>query len=97
MAKVSVAVRQDSEAYVQRICKCIVYWPFCTCTKVVFFLMSTVPFIGSRGMVNGEFLKELRNMKQNAPNDFSTSIKEIFHFNSELDSLKFRVELDKLQ
>ena len=47
-------------------------------------------------MIKGEYLKELRNMKQNAPNDFSTSVKEIFQFNA-AESLKFRVELDKLE
>ena len=49
-------------------------------------------------MVKGDLLKELRNMKQNAPNDFSTSVKEIFHFNAADYLIRtFRVELDKLE
>ena len=39
---------------------------------------------------------ELRNKKQNAPNDFSKSLKEIFQFNL-ATAVKFRAELDKLE
>ena len=47
-------------------------------------------------MIDGAFLKELRNMKHSAPNAFETTLKETFQLNA-TTSINFRVALDKLE